>query len=190
MTQSGHQHSHSRPLSQCRFEPLRCPVPSLGGGNETARVHHAYWRRGGRVAVHGARAAGRADAAYRHPPGHNRGRCGISGLGRGVPAGAGAIRLDHRPQRADRHPLGRSQGRRHSQTRGRIGRARARCYLGPWRLDRGGAAAGDPHSANRVPDCLRSGRPGLRRKHGAAGRQRHWLHLIRLERQREMAGTA
>jgi hypothetical protein len=32
----------------------------------------------------------------------SRGRSGISALGRGVPAGAGALGLDHRPQRADR----------------------------------------------------------------------------------------
>ena len=32
-----------------------------------------------------------------------------SGLGRGVPAGTGAIGLGDRPQRADRHPLGRRQ---------------------------------------------------------------------------------
>ena len=59
------------------------------------------------MAARGARAAGRADAAHRRAPARSRGRCGISGPRRGVPAGAGAIGLDHRPQRADRHPLGR-----------------------------------------------------------------------------------
>ena len=53
------------------------------------------------------------------------GRSGITGPHRGVPAGAAAIGLDRRPQRADRHSLGREQCRRHSQTRGGIGRARA-----------------------------------------------------------------
>src|SRR5262249_38682713 len=33
------------------------------------------------------KAAARADAAHRRAPTHNRGRCGLSGLGRGVPAG-------------------------------------------------------------------------------------------------------
>jgi putative ABC transport system substrate-binding protein len=33
--------------------------------------------------------------------------------------------LDTRPQRADRHALGYHECRRHSQARGRIGRARA-----------------------------------------------------------------
>ena len=36
-----------------------------------------------------------------------------------------ALALDHRPQRADRHPLGYDQRRRDSQECGRIGRARA-----------------------------------------------------------------
>jgi hypothetical protein len=42
---------------------------------------------------------------------------------------------------------------RHSQTRGGIGRARAGRHPGPWRLDRGTVAAGDPHRADRVPGC-------------------------------------
>ena len=58
------------------------------------------------VAARGARAAGRARAAHRHAPARSCGRCGISDLGRGVPAGDGAIGLDHRPQPAHRYPLG------------------------------------------------------------------------------------
>ena len=41
---------------------------------------------------------------------------------------------------------------RHSQTRGGIGRARARRHPGRWRLDRGAVATGDPHRADRVRD--------------------------------------
>ena len=37
-------------------------------------------------------------------------------------------------------------------------------------------ATGDPHRADRVRDRHRSGRRRLRRKPGAAGRQRHRLH--------------
>ena len=85
------------------------------------------------MAARRARAAARADAAHRRAPARSRGRSGISGPRRGVPAGAGAIGLDHRPQRADRHPLGHGQCRRNSQTRGGIGRARARRHPGPWR---------------------------------------------------------
>ena len=40
-----------------------------------------------------------------------RGRCGRAGPHRGVPAGAAAIGLDRRPQRADRLPLGRRRCR-------------------------------------------------------------------------------
>ena len=40
-----------------------------------------------------------------------RGRSGSAGPHRGVPAGAAAIGLDRRPQRADRHPLGRGRCR-------------------------------------------------------------------------------
>ena len=40
--------------------------------------------------------------------------------------------------------------RRHSQTRGGIGRARAGRHPRDWQLDRGAVAAGDPHRADRV----------------------------------------
>ena len=72
------------------------------------------------MAARGAWAAARAGAAHRRALARSCGRCGISGPRRGVPAGAGAIRLDHRPQRADRHPLGHGQCRRNSQARGGI----------------------------------------------------------------------
>ena len=56
----------------------------------------------------------------------------------GVPAGAAAIGLDRRPQRADRLPLGRGRCRPCSQIRGGIGRARAGRHPGHWRRGRGG----------------------------------------------------
>ena len=68
------------------------------------------------------------------------------------------------------------QCRRHSQTRGGIGRARAGRHPGLWHLDRGAVAAGDPQRADRVPDRRRPGRRRLRRQPGAAGRQRHRFH--------------
>ena len=105
-----------------------------------------------------------------------RGRSGSAGPHRGVPAGAAAIGLDRRPQRADRHPLGRGRCRPHSQIRGGIGRARAGRHPGRWRRGRGAVATGDPHRADRVRACPRSGRRRLRRKPGAAGRQRHRLY--------------
>ena len=41
-------------------------------------------------------------------------------------------------------------------------------------------AAGDPHRADRVRECHRSGRRRLRREPGAAGRQRHRLYAVRI----------
>jgi hypothetical protein len=39
MTQNGHW----CPLPERQFLPVRCPVVSLGGGNETTRVHQTCW---------------------------------------------------------------------------------------------------------------------------------------------------
>ena len=43
------------PLPALLLNPIRWPVLSLGGGNETARVHQFTQRRGSRVAIRGAR---------------------------------------------------------------------------------------------------------------------------------------
>ena len=61
-----------------------------------------------------------------------RGRSGSAGPHRGVPAGAAAIGLDRRPQCADRYRWAAGNPERHSQIRGRIGRARAGRH--PWPL--------------------------------------------------------
>ena len=68
LTQSGHGAVPYR----TSFKPLRCLVLSLGGGNETARVHHASRRRGSQLAARGARAAARASAAHRRARGRPR----------------------------------------------------------------------------------------------------------------------
>src|SRR6516225_3202979 len=44
-------------LSPCRFDPVRCPVLSLGGGNEAARVHQTSGRDGDSVVPRGSRGA-------------------------------------------------------------------------------------------------------------------------------------
>ena len=77
----------------------------------TARIRHLARRRGCGVAARCARAAGRAGTARRRTPARNCGRCGISGPVRSVLAGAGAIGLDHWPQRSRRDPLGYGQCR-------------------------------------------------------------------------------
>ena len=96
---------------------------------------------------------------------------------------------DGRNVRID-YPLGRGRCRRHSQIRGGIGRARAGRHPGHWQRGRGAVAAGDPHRADRVRACRRSGRRRLRRQPGAAGRQRHRFHPVRIRHEREMAGAA
>jgi hypothetical protein len=98
-------------------------------------VHRGAWERGG-VAGGGAGAAGRPRAAGRRALARRSGRCATSGLVRGVPAGAGSVGLDHRPQCADRHPLGHGQCCRNSEAGGRIGRAGAGRDYGSRHLDR------------------------------------------------------
>ena len=51
----------------------------------------------------------------------------------------------------------------HSQIRGGIGRARAGRHPGRWQRSGGAVATGDPHRADRVRACRRSGRRRLRR---------------------------
>src|SRR5262245_24277232 len=50
--------AHTTPLLVCaNLGPYDAPIPSLGGGNETARVHQGDWRRGGDMASGSACAA-------------------------------------------------------------------------------------------------------------------------------------
>ena len=119
-----------------------------------------------------------------------RGRSGSAAPPRGVPARAAAIGLDGGPQRPDRHPLERERCRARSQIRGRIGCARAGRHPDRGQSDHRALIAGDPHLADRVRAGRRSGRRRLRRKPGAARRQRHRIHHVRIRHRREMAGTA
>ena len=158
---------------------------------KTARVHHAARRRGGCVAARGTRAAGRASAAHRRAHGSEPRTI------RNVKARYAAFlqRLqqlgwtDGRNVRIDARWAGR-RCRTTSQVRGGIGRARAGRHPGRRHVDRRAVAASDPHRADRVRRYRRSGRRRLRRQPGAAGRQRHRLHAVRIQSQREMAGAA
>ena len=80
------------------------PPPELGVGHAAARVHHTSRWRGG-VAIGGARPAGRAHAPYRLTEPRISGRPGMAGPYWGLPAGAGMVGVEYRPQRAHRHPL-------------------------------------------------------------------------------------
>ena len=77
---------------------------------------------------------------------------GIASPRRSVPAGAAGIRLDHRPQRADRHSLGGGRCRPNPPIRGGIGRARTGRHPDHGASARGAIAAGDPHACR---SCLR-----------------------------------
>ena len=96
-----------------------------------------------------------------------------------------------RPQRADRLSLGRGRCRpTFANTRRNWSRSRR---TSSWPLAAAtvaAVAAGDPHRADRVRERRRSGRRRLRRQPGAAGRQRHRLHAVRIQHEREMAGAA
>ena len=110
-----------------------------------------------------------------------RGRSGISGPHRGVPAGAAAIGLDRRPQRADRHSLGDGRCRpTFADTRRNWSRSRRTSSWPTATSTVRAVAAGDPHRADRVRGRRRSGRRRLRREPGAAGRQRHRFHDVRI----------
>ena len=157
----------------------------------TAGVHRGARERGG-VAAGGAGAAGRADAAHRraHEPAPRTIRNLQTRVG-GVPAGAAGIGLDRRPQRADRLPLGRANADRYSQTTRRNWSRSHRTSSWPlaprpWRPLQ--------QATRTVPIVFaadyRSGRRRLRRQPGAAGRQRHRFHDVRIQHQREMAGAA
>ena len=85
-----------RTLRILRNRPRLCAISHLAARSQSARLYlggpcgdgSAPWWRGGDVATRGPCAATRARAADWCASERNRGRCGISGLGRGVPAGA------------------------------------------------------------------------------------------------------
>ena len=124
----------------------------------TPRVHHAFRRRGGRVAAGGARAAGRADAAHRRASAPR-------------PRTTWNFRLvSERSCRDCKNCPGPSAATCGSKLAGLrptltafantcgIGRARPGRHSSFWRFDCGAIAAGDAHGARRVPGRRRSGR--------------------------------
>ena len=92
------------------------------------------------------------DAAHRRAPARSRGRCGISGPRRGVPAGAAAIGLDRSAATCG----STLAGRRPMPTDIRRHAAELVALAPDVILAHGGStvaavAAGDPHRADRVP---------------------------------------
>ena len=114
------------------------------------------------LATRRARAAGRADAARGHPPVRNCGRYGISD-----PVGVFLQELQklgwslgHNVRIETR--WARPMPAKSADTRRNWPRS-PRTSSWPWRLVRRAAATGDPHRADRLPDCRRSGRRRVRR---------------------------
>ena len=110
----------------------------------------------------------------------------------GVSAGAAAIGLDRRPQRADRHALGAGRCRRPSQIRGGIGRARAGRHPGRYRhRDRGAVAEAtrtvpivfvivtDPVGAGFVESLARPGGNATGFSMFEYGLSGKWLELLK-----------
>ena len=154
-----------------------------------ARVHHAARRRGG-VAAGGAGAAGRADAAHRRAHDIADGR--YRGSSRVAAFQQALQRLgwtDGRNVRIE-ISLGRRRCRANSQARCGVGRARAGRHPGHRQRRRWRRCCRRPARADRVRRRRRSGRRRLRREPGAAGRQRHRLHAVRVQPECEMAGAA
>ena len=94
------------------------------------------------------------------------------------------------PQRADRVPLGGATKAAFRRYAAELVALAPEVILACASPSRGGVTAGDPHRTHRVRRGQRPSRRRLRREPGAAGRQRHRLHLGRIRHEREMAGTA
>ena len=98
------------------------------------------------------------------------------GLRRGIPREVAAARVDRRPQRANRHPLGRGRRRALRRFAKELIALRRMSFLHKPR--RCGVAAGDPHRADRIRKSCRPGRP-VSLQPGAARRQRHRIRPVR-----------
>ena len=141
---------------------------------------------GGAVAARRARAA--TDAPSRGSDAYSRHRPGGAGPGAGFGASAPTIRLDRRPQFADRIAVGGRQ--RRAKPRGRRGVCctRARCDHLLGFGHNGGDEARDLIDPGGIRGGERTGRAGVRRQPGAARRQHHRFHLDRLYCDWEIGG--
>ena len=142
------------------------------------------------LAARSACAAARAHASHWRAHAHDSRRAGRAGPPCGVPARDAGGGLEGRPQPADRNPLERRRCRAPAQKCGGARRAQPGRNPGRARPDRGDAAAGEPHRADRVRADRRSGWLRRRQQHVATGRQRHRLPPVRLRPERKMARAA
>src|SRR5262249_26370731 len=138
------------PAGPSRVLVFAITIASLkpGAADETARVHHAGWRRGGVVAAHGARAA--AGNAGGRAPRSDKATL-VGGAARSVSPGPERSWLCRGPQRSHRISLGgrpvrsaAGAGRRSSSPSG--GRD---CHT-RWKYGVSGSQGGDHHDSSRV----------------------------------------
>ena len=114
---------------------------------------------------------------------HSRGRSGSTGPPRGIPAGAAAARAGPRAATCGSTPLGRGQCRtRFARYAAELVALAPGRHPGPWRPR---PCRPLLQATRTVPIVFatgrRSGRRRLRRQPGAAGRQRHRLHPVRIQ---------
>ena len=145
---------------------------------KTPRVHHAARRRGGGVAARGAGAAAgrmrRIGVLMHCSPDDPESRPASRHFCKDCSNWAGLSVATCGSTTA-----GRRRCRPFANTQRNWSRSR-RMSSWPVAADHGAAAAGDPHRADRVRDRRRSGRRRLCREPGAAGRQCHRLHHVRI----------
>ena len=105
-------------------------------------------------------------------------------------AGTAGTGLDRRPQRSDRYALGSGRCRPLTQYAAELVALASGRHPGHRQHDRGAVQ----QTTRTVPIVFAIGRrPGRRRlcrKPGAAGRQRHRIHPVRIQHECEMAGAA
>ena len=163
MTRSRHRPDRN-PAAQQSPAVLRCAIlrPSTGGsGSETARVHHAARRRGGRVAAGGARAAcARRAKGNPHWLGHRSAGFELGALHRGHALRPRRTRLRRGPQPCNRVSLRRRRARAGIGLGSRTGPVTGRSDCGAGRRRVRGPRS-QPAGSSRVQHERRPGRqPG------------------------------
>ena len=105
-------------------------------------------------------------------------------------AGAAAIGLGRRPQRAHRLSLGSGGADDIRKNAAELVALAPDVILASGAASVGAVVAGDAHYTRSCSRRRRPGRRRLRREPGAARRQRHRLHAVRIRHERKMAGAA
>src|SRR5262249_32730213 len=155
------------PLTATGFRPGICK-PVLAN-DEAARVHHAAWRRGSRVAARGARAAGRDVDNWLSQRRVVLGICAPSG---GLSPGSDRDWLCRRPQCVYRISLGGRSLRSIAEPGGRSSAQTSGRDFCEWPCG-SRRQGGDHDNSNRLRDGTRPGRVWACRQLEPTGRQSH-----------------